>query len=129
MPRPYGINVEMLNGDTLLESGVVYDVTEGETVDIVVKGPRSIVENLEAGNFTATADLSHLSVTNSTSIEVVTNDSISEKVARQLTITPVNEYVTLSIEEETEKVFRLRLLPPEMLKPVLLLEVRHQRQI
>ena len=98
-----GIEVEMLNGDTILESGGVYDVTEGDTVEIIVKGPRSIVENLEAGNFTATADLSHLSVTNSTSIEVVTNDSISEKVARQLTITPVNEYVTLSIEEETEK--------------------------
>ncbi len=99
----YGITVEMLNGDTLLDSGVVYDVTEGETVDIVVKGPRSIVENLEYNSFRATADLSHLSVTNSTVISVTTNENVSEKDSRLLTIAPVNQYVTLSIEEETEK--------------------------
>lgn len=99
----YDIPVEMLNGDVILKNGGVYDVTEGETVNILVKGPRSVVEGLEASNFKATADLSHLSVTNSTTIVVNTNDTISSNNSRSLTITPLNEYVTVTIEEESEK--------------------------
>lgn len=99
----YDIPVEMLNGDTILKNGGVYDVTEGENVDIMVKGPRSVIENLEASNFEAHADLSHLSVTNSTSISVNTNDTISPNDARLISITTLNEYVTVTIEEETEK--------------------------
>ncbi|MBO4863926.1 MAG: hypothetical protein J5517_06150 [Eubacterium sp.] len=98
----YDIPVQMNNGDTILKSGGVYDITEGETVSIVVKGPRSIVESLDASSFTATADLSHLSVTNSTNIIVKPNNIVDSR-SRLLTITLLNEYVTLSIEEETEK--------------------------
>ena len=99
----YDIPVEMINGKVIIDAGGVYDVTEGETVNIVIRGPRSIIENLEAGNFVAKADLSHLSVTNSTNIIVSTNDTVSAAHARQIVITPLNEYVTVSIEEETEK--------------------------
>ena len=98
-----GIEVEMQNGDSIIESGNVYDITDGEVISVVVQGPRSLVENLSASNFTATADLSHLSITNSTTIKVVTNSSVKESDAKKLTITPVDEYVTLSIEQEVEK--------------------------
>ena len=37
------IPVEMLNGDTILKNGKLYNVVDGETVDIVVKGPRKSV--------------------------------------------------------------------------------------
>ena len=98
-----GIEVEMQNGDSIIENGNVYDITDGEVISVVVQGPRSLVENLSASNFTATADLSHLSITNSTTIKVVTNSSVRESDAKKLTITPVDEYVTLSIEQEVEK--------------------------
>ena len=98
-----GIPVKMLNENTILDSGNVFDVTSGDTVDVIVKGPRSIVENLEVDNFTAVADLSQLSVTNSTTISVNVNSSVSIKKMKMLTITPINEYVTLSIESEVEK--------------------------
>ena len=98
-----GIEVEMQNGDSIIESGNVYDITDGEVISVVVQGPRSLVENLSASNFTATADLSHLSITNSTTIKVVTNSSVKESDAKKLTITPVDEYVKLSIEQEVEK--------------------------
>ena len=98
-----GIEVEMQNGDSIIENGNVYDITDGEVISVVVQGPRSLVENLSASNFTATADLSHLSITNSTTIKVVTNSSVRESDAKKLTITPVDEYVTLSIEHEVEK--------------------------
>ena len=104
------VDVEMLNGDYILEHGNLYNVTEGETVDIIVKGPRSIVENLNQSSFIATADLSHLSVTNSTIIDVATNDSVSINDARKISITPLNQYVTLSIEEEQEKSIPVRII-------------------
>lgn len=97
------IPVEMLNGDTILENGKLYNVVDGETVDIVVKGPRSVVERLEAANFDATADLSHLSVTNSTTINVRTNSTVNLKSGNKITINPVNQFVTLSIEDEVKK--------------------------
>ena len=105
-----GIDVEMKNGDVIQESGYLYNVTNGEEVTIVVKGPRSIVENLDVENFKAVADLSQLSVTNSTTISVMTNASVSATDARKLTITPINEYVTLTLEEEMEKIVPVKVI-------------------
>ncbi|MCR5215287.1 MAG: hypothetical protein K6E10_12810 [Eubacterium sp.] len=97
------IEVNMRNGDVINESGYLYNITNGEKVSVLVKGPRSIVENLDEENFTAVADLSQLSVTNSTTISVSTNYTVSATNAAKLTITPINNYVTLSVEEENEK--------------------------
>ncbi len=98
-----GVEVEMLNGDSILENGNVYDITSGQVISVVVQGPRSIVEGLSASDLKATADLSHLSITNSTTISVEAGSSIPNSSAKKLKITPVDEYVTLSIEEEIEK--------------------------
>ena len=105
-----GIPVEMINGESIIANGNLYNVTDGETVEVIVRGPRSIVENLEANDFVASADLSHLSVTNSTTIEVLTNSNIPNSAAKKLSITPVNQYVTLSIEEESEKSIPVRVI-------------------
>ena len=104
------IPVEMLNGDTILENGYLYNVTDGETVSVIVKGPSSIVENLEVDNFRATADLSKLSVTNSTTVKVELNASVQSSKAKKVTITPINQYVSLSIEEEVEKSIPVRVI-------------------
>lgn len=97
------IPVEILNEDVIAGDNNVFDITSGETVDIVVKGPRSIVEGMDSSSFVATADLSKLSVVNSTSIDVQTSSQISLADSKKLTITKVNSYVTLSIEEAVEK--------------------------
>ena len=98
------IPVKMLNGNTILENGMVYDITGGETITITVSGPRSVVENLNANDFSATADLSHLSVTNSTTIKVVPKDgSVSLRDQKLMTIKAEETYVTLSIESEIER--------------------------
>lgn len=67
--------VSQENGDAILKSGKVYNVTDGETTSIIVKGPRSVVENPSANDFIATADLSKLSVTNTAEIKVTAVDS------------------------------------------------------
>lgn len=104
------IPVEMLNGDVILENGNLYNITDGETVEIIVRGPRSIVDGLEADDFEATADLAVLSVTNSTIISVSANSNVSAVDAKKITVTPVNQYVTLSIEEEAEKSIPVRVI-------------------
>ena len=104
------ITVKMMNEDSILDSGRVYDVTNGATVDVVVKGPRSIVENLDADNFDAYADLSQLSVTNSTVINVGINSTLAAKKVKQVVVTPINQYVTLSIENEIEKSIPVKII-------------------
>ena len=87
------IPVKMLNGNTILENGMVYDITGGETISITVTGPRSVVENLTASDFIATADLSHLSVTNSTTISVAPRDgSVSLRDQKLMTIKAEETY-------------------------------------
>ncbi len=100
----YNIPVEQINGSDIEEGGLVFDVTSGETVDIVIEGRRSIVNSLSANDFKAVADLSKLSYTNTAKISVTPkNGSYEDK----LSITVVDDAMTLSIEEKKSKQFEL----------------------
>ncbi|MBR1674033.1 MAG: hypothetical protein IJ703_03640 [Eubacterium sp.] len=100
----YNIPVEQINGEQIEEGGLVFDVTSGETVNIVIEGRRSIVNELTAKDFTATADLSKLSYTNTAKIIVEPNNG---SIADKLSITVVDDAMTLSIEEKKSKQFEL----------------------
>ena len=100
-----GIPVEQLNGSSIENMGKVYDVVSGKTVDIVVKGPRSVVDNLTADNFYASADLSEVSVTNTVQIKVVPKDT---RVMNNLDITYVNNTMNLTIEDKIRKDISIR---------------------
>lgn len=65
-----GIPVQVINSDVLQNENKVYEITEGETVAISVRGKASIVEKLKAEDFTATADMSKLSIVNAVPIDV-----------------------------------------------------------
>ncbi len=93
-----GIPVEQLHGDDLEELGQIYTVTNGETVDVSVKGPRSTVERMTPDDFYASADLSQLSVTNTAEINVTLRENVSN-----VTITRLNSTMTLSLEEKVTK--------------------------
>ncbi|SHJ49737.1 CdaR family protein [Parasporobacterium paucivorans] len=60
-----GIPITILNEDSITAHDYVYTVTSGETATVRVKGPRSILDNLDKTDFTATADFSEMSITNS----------------------------------------------------------------
>ena len=100
-----GIPVEQLNGSAIENMGKVYDVTSGKTVDIVVKGPRSVVDSLTADNFYAYADLSEVSVTNTVQIKVVARDS---RITSEVDITYVNNTMNLTIEDKIRKDISIR---------------------
>lgn len=95
-----GIEIEFVNGNAITEKNKVYEVPEGTTIDIVVKGRRSVVEELTSEDFKATADLSKMSVTNAVTVEV---SAISSYVARDLTISYTNNAVTIAVENKIEK--------------------------
>lgn len=95
-----GIPVELLNEDAIIEQGMVYEIEQGETVDIKVEGRRSVVEGLTVDDFAASADLSELSITNSVQISV---DAVNAAVRREVDITIVDSMMKVAIEDSGEQ--------------------------
>ncbi len=91
------IPVTQLNGDVLEELDQVYDVEKGDTVDIIVKGRRSIVSKLSVSDFRATADLSTMSITNTVQIFVEPTD---KSLKEDITITCVDNTMSLILEDK-----------------------------
>lgn len=97
-----GIEIEFINGSAITEKNKVYEVPEGTAVDIVVKGKRSIVENLTNEDFKAVADLSKMSVTNAVTVEV---SAVSSYIGKDLTITSTDNAVVVAVENKLETQF------------------------
>ena len=76
------IPVDQKNSDVLEDLDQVYEVVKGDTVDIYVKGRRSVVGNLTAKNFYAYADVTQMSITNSVQIYVEPrNKSLEDEIS------------------------------------------------
>lgn len=95
-----GVEIEFVNGDAITEKNKVYEVPEGTTIDIVVKGRRSVVEDLTNEDFKAVADLSKMSVTNAVAVEV---SAISSYIAKDLTISYTDNAVVVAVENKMKK--------------------------
>lgn len=95
-----GIPVEILNEEAITKQDMVYEIVQGKTVDIKVEGRRSVVESLTAEDFTASANLSELSITNSVQIAV---EAISGPVRREITISIIDSMMKVEIEERGEQ--------------------------
>ena len=97
-----GIEIEFINGSAITEKNKVYEVPKGTTVDIVVKGRRSVVENLTNEDFKAVADLSKMSVTNAVMVKV---SAVSSYIGRDLTISYTDNSVVVAVEDKLETQF------------------------
>ncbi|MCR5608537.1 MAG: hypothetical protein K6G26_05690 [Lachnospiraceae bacterium] len=64
------IPVSMVNDDVIKELGQCYEITSDNTVTVVVKGKKSVVDKLKATDFEATADMSQISITNAVPVSV-----------------------------------------------------------
>lgn len=64
------IPITIINEDAITGQDKVYEVVAGKTATVQVTGPRTIIDSLEASSFTATADLSKMSMTNAVEVEV-----------------------------------------------------------
>lgn len=96
------IPVQQINGDVLEELDQVYDVEKGDTVDIIVKGRRSVVDKLTASDFIATADLSTMSITNTVQIFV---QPAKKTLADEISITYVDNTMQLTLEDKVSVQF------------------------
>ncbi|MCR5702260.1 MAG: hypothetical protein K6G76_08965 [Lachnospiraceae bacterium] len=94
-----GIEIEFINGEAITDNNMVYEVPEGTTVDIVVKGRRKVVENLSNMDFHAVADLSKMSMTNAVTVIVTANNSY---VSRDISISCKEDTVNIAVEKKIE---------------------------
>lgn len=101
------IPVTQINGDVLDELDQVYDVVSGDTVDIIVKGRRSVVGTLDKDDFTAIADLSTMSITDTVSISV---EAKSNMVQSEINITCVDNTMKLNLEEKVTQQFPIKVV-------------------
>lgn len=91
------IPVTLINTEAITDKNQLFNITSGETVDIIVKGRRSVVNALGASDFTAVADMSKLSITNAVNITVSAN---SPSVENAVSITIVDNVLQVELEEE-----------------------------
>ena len=94
-----GIEIEFINGESITDNNMVYEVPESTYVDVTVKGRRKIVENLTNQDFRAVADLSKMSVTNAVNVVVTANNNA---IAKELSISYTENAVNVAVEKKIE---------------------------
>lgn len=100
------IPVKLLNTDLITDAGKVYEIVEGtDVVDRVsVKAPKSVHSSLNAGDITATADVSELSSLDTISIKF-SSDAYGEDIE---SIKGSIDTVKLNIENKRSKTLALK---------------------
>ncbi len=94
------IPVELENTSLLTEEGLTYQVLDDtDRVTVTVRASRSVLENINASDVTATADFSELSFTNTVPIRL----SLSRAFGSQIEISGNIDMVRLEVEERQEK--------------------------
>lgn len=93
------ITVDILNESAIASLGQVYDVIEGRTVTVTVKGKRSIVDKIKAADLKATVDLSNISSFNK--VEIVA--SCEKYSYENLEITTKPKLMQITLEDSDEK--------------------------
>lgn len=99
----YDIPVEVLNENVITSANQVYEIEDGNTVDVVVRGKRSFVETLDNGDFTATADLSELSSVNAVRIAV----KLGKRANSHVEVDWGNAVMKVKLEERITRKFKV----------------------
>ncbi|MCR5691365.1 MAG: hypothetical protein K6G62_04015 [Eubacterium sp.] len=100
-----GIPVSVLNENVITNANQVYEITSGDTVDLVVRGKRSFVEGLSSKDFEATADLSELSKVNAVTINV----ELKKITDSDYEIDTNNAVMKLNLEERVSGKFKVEI--------------------
>ena len=101
-----GIPVKVLNENVITSANQVYEIEEGETVDVTVKGKRSVIETLNRSDFAATADMSDLSSVNAVNISVEIRSGIND--AESIDIDWGNAMLKVKLEDRETQKFQVK---------------------
>ena len=96
------IPVNTINVEAIDTGDYVYSIKSGETATIIVTGKKSIVSNLSASDFYATANFEELSMTNAIPIKITLTGSKS-LYANDITITQQTTSMVLVLDTITSK--------------------------
>lgn len=99
----FDIPVQILNENVITSANQVYEIEDGDTVRVTVKGKRSFVENLTEKDFTATADLSELSKVNAVNVVVKLNKESTSSVELDWH----NAVLKVNLEKRVTKKFKV----------------------
>lgn len=102
----FDIPVQILNESAITSANQVYEIEEGDTINVTVKGKRSFVETLTESDFTATADLTELSKVNAVSINVKLNKDTN----RTVELDWHNEVLKVTLEKRVTQKFKVEVL-------------------
>jgi YbbR domain-containing protein len=92
----YNVPIAITNEETITDMGMVYNVESKTNVNITISGKRSVVSNLTAEDFSATASLSEMSKVNAVPVEVRANKS---SIGRKINILKQSmQTITISVE-------------------------------
>lgn len=108
----FTLDVTILNEEAITSLNKVYEVIEGDTVTIRVKGNTSQVNSLRSSDFRATADISKLSPTLHANIDVVctkTNDV-------EISFLGKINMLAIQLEDVAEKQFKVSVIQRELLR-------------
>lgn len=97
------IPVQILNENVITSANQVYEIEDGDTVSVTVKGKRSFVETLTEKDFIATADLSELSKVNAVNVNVKLNKESSSSVE----VDWGNAVLKVNLEKRATRKFRV----------------------
>lgn len=83
--KTFLVHVDTINEEALTSVNKVYEIIEGSTASVTVKGKRSVVDELESADIMAVADLSELSSVNAVAVKASLKKSISSDIVIQCT--------------------------------------------
>lgn len=91
------ISVNKINAQAVVDENMIYEVVSGDTIEVSVTGPRSMVQSLKESDINAYVNLKELSITNSCPIHVSIAD---ETISKSVEITyKSDEVMILSLEQ------------------------------
>lgn len=96
--RSFNVEVETINENALKSVNKVYEIIEGSSAIVKVKGKKSVVDKLETTDIRATADLSNLSAVNAVAIQ----PSLRKLVSSDVTLT-CEQVLKVSLEDRDSK--------------------------
>ncbi|MCH5266405.1 MAG: hypothetical protein J1F02_10930 [Lachnospiraceae bacterium] len=99
----YDIPVQVLNENVITSANQVYEIEDGDTVDVTVRGKRSFVETLGNSDFAATADLSELSSVNAVGINV----KLKKRSNSNVEVEWGNAVMKVKLEERITQTFKV----------------------
>lgn len=98
--RPFSnIPIEFLNEDAISSLGKVYDVEEGNTVTVTVRGKRSVLDKIKYTDLQVTADLTQMTPFNK--IELVASCPKFDYASLEFTVKP--KMLTINMEDKETK--------------------------